>query len=328
MSDLIYSAWHRTLGYSYFAMDVDFIEIRNGQPVAVIEASMCTSWFPTCNGRNGVFNRFLRETGGFQLEMAWWVAKWFNVPAYAVCINDPDNLVHILSLINGNQVAVSTEEYLSFINEMSKNTNDIEKALIREPLELYNLLDLLSGQFPGVGRYPYFSNKSVWMRDYKQRLDEVTNKIPRIPPKTLTIPPSYPIKGETTGERPEDYQNLRKKSQCDYFNIQWMEWRKDNPSQKIGRPAAILKTIPIDTSYYSDDKANETYGSFKQSREFKWWLVCASQLLVPFYFVVFEVNTSKKTMGSKFWVSEVVNKQEYKLDQFDAQGYAGFISGL
>jgi len=52
MADLAYSAWHRTLGYSFFAMDVDFVEIRDDKPVAVIEASRCTpnhAWCGKCH---------------------------------------------------------------------------------------------------------------------------------------------------------------------------------------------------------------------------------------------------------------------------------------
>jgi len=328
MSELIYSAWHRTLGYSYFATDVDFIEVRDNHPIAVIEASICTPGFPTCDGSNGVLNRFLRETGGFQLEVAWWTAKWLNVPAFVICIKDPDNLVHILSLVNGEQVSISTADYLSFINEMSKETNTIERTLTNNPLELYDLLNKLSAVFPGVGKYPYFANKRVWMNDYRQRLKEVANKVARVPPQTVATPPNYPIKGETTGGRPREYQNLRNGSSCDYFSVEWVEWRKDNPGQKIGRPAAILKTIPIDTIKYSEGEARNVFEGFKQSREFAWWLVTAGVLLVPFYSVVFEAISARNDMGDRFWVWEAINKQNQRLTQFTRQDYARFICGL
>ena len=49
MAVLAYSRWHRTLGYSYFATDVDSAEVRDGQAVAIIESSECTPSYLRCN---------------------------------------------------------------------------------------------------------------------------------------------------------------------------------------------------------------------------------------------------------------------------------------
>jgi hypothetical protein len=102
-------------------------------PVAVIEASECTSSYPTAGGTGGVFNRFLRETGGFQFDVAWWVGKWLGVPSFVVCIGDPDNKVHILSLANAYEVSVTNLEYVKFINDLGNGANPIEKALTMNP---------------------------------------------------------------------------------------------------------------------------------------------------------------------------------------------------
>jgi len=328
MSDLIYSLWHRSLGYSYFAMDVDFIEIREDRPMALIEASLCTPSFPSCTGQSGVFNRFLRETSGFQLEMAWWVARWLDVPAYVVCMNDPDKKIHILSLVNGKQLVVAEKQYIDFLDKMGKPDNEVERTLCEKPLELPYLLESFVKPFPGVKVYPYFKYREKWEMDYKQQLEAVENRKPRTLPKIVSTPSGYPVKGETTGERPMDYERLRSSSPYPFISLQWVEWRKDNPAQTIGRPAAILKTISINTDLYSFERAQEVFEDFKQSKDAIWWSVCAEKLIVPFYFVVFEALQSTNKIGDKFWVLDVTHPDSRPVCFSDKQEYANWIRGL
>lgn len=240
---LEYSKWHRTLGYSYFAMDIDYIEIRNNQPVAVIETSICTSSYPNCDGKNGVIDRFLQETGGFQFEVAYWVAKWLNVDAFIVCIdpNDEKYSFEILNLKNGEFNKLSKSEYMLFLNQLPSINNFFSS----KELELPRLLEKLHIKYPGIDKYPYFSSKSEWNKNFTLRVDEIQNRIPWQRPKVTQRKTNYPVKGETTGERPENYSSFRDNLSLPYFNLEWVEWRKDNPSQKIGRPSAVIKTIPI-----------------------------------------------------------------------------------
>lgn len=45
--DLTYSQWHRTLGDNYPTLDIDFIEVRRNEPVAVIEVKYYLGEFST-----------------------------------------------------------------------------------------------------------------------------------------------------------------------------------------------------------------------------------------------------------------------------------------
>lgn len=326
MTDLEYSMWHRSLGYSYFAMDVDFVEIRNDVPVAIIEASLCTPSFATCDGPSGVFNRFLRETKGFQLELAWWVAKWLEVPAYVVCMGESDQLIHVLSLVNGEQTEMSKKDYLSFIEDISLKINSTEKFLNWNPLNLRDLLDKLISIYPGIRNYPYFNDKTKWMKDYEQRINEIKDRIPRKPSVAVT-PARYPVKGETTGERPKDYERLRNQSAQNFLNIPWVEWRKDFQGQMIGRPAAILKTIPLDASIFSIEEATTIFMNFCKGQEAKWLIGSAKRLLVPFYFVIFELSPTN-AIGNKFLVWNVTDQQNYQPNNLIESDYAKWICSL
>ena len=111
------------------------------------------------NGTAGVFNRFLRETGGFQFEVAYWVARWLNVPAYVVCLDpqsdDPYYDIHILSLQNGKSVNTTRQGYTDFIQGLPNNTG----LFTGEVLEMPDLLQKLRECYPGISVYPYFQNQ-------------------------------------------------------------------------------------------------------------------------------------------------------------------------
>lgn len=317
MEELSYSLWHRSLGYSYFAMDLDYVEIRDDQPVALIEASLCTPSHPTCSGERNVFNRFLSETGGFQFEVVYWSARWLGVKAYVVCmkklVDDPNGDVEILSLANGEWVTTDIEGYKQFINALP-DTNGMFSNI---ELDLPSLLEKLAEKFEGIRVYPYFKDKKSWTEDYLLRMKELSEKSPRnrIP---KSIPEQHPVKGETTGERPKDYEILRSEIELPYVNINWVEWRKDNSKQKIGRPAVIIKTMPV---YFSGDGFNpkkfqdiaeKGYAAFKNSREPVWWDNIAKRMAISWYFVAYPII---QNIGEHFKIWRPDGKQQLYTEQ-------------
>lgn len=329
MAVLAYSRWHRTLGYSYFATDVDSVEVRDGQAVAIIESSECTPSYLRCNGTNGVFNRFLRETGGFQLDVAWWVGRWLGVPAFVVCGRDPDGRVHVLSLANGRETSVTQQEYVKFIDDLSCNTNALEETLTASTTSLEDVLKSLRPDYPDVTRHPCFKNNTQWKKDVALRLLQIQNRVARTPPTTPPTAPNYSVKGETTSGRPDSYWALRNRSKQPYFNVEWVEWRKESSQQTVGRPAALIKTAPIEAAALNDEAAVGIFDRFSSGDELKWWLTCAKSLLVPAYLVIYEWQPAADLIGDRFFVFDMAGadseKQPQKMNQ---QSYRSFVCGL
>ena len=143
---ITYNNWHRTLGYSYFAMDIDFIEIRNDKPVAAIETSLCTT---ALNNPKAVFNRFLKETNGFQFEVLYWCSKWLDIPAFIVCDDEIGNfksnspVFNILSLNTGESIKLRKKEYIEFLNRLPNYSHYFKG----EKLDLPELLEKLKNNY-------------------------------------------------------------------------------------------------------------------------------------------------------------------------------------
>ncbi len=315
MSKLLeYSLWHRTLGFGFYAMDIDSIEIRDGIPVALIEASICTSGYPSCSGKNGVFNRFLRETGGFQIELAWWVARWLEIPAFVTCIGDSSNQISVLSLTNGQMINLSENEYINFIDNIG--STQAYKTLTVDPLQLNELLELLSVLFPGlVSAYPYFKNKEKWLLEYDTKLNGIRRRNRRNRPDDVNVPNDIRVKGETTNARPSDYLAIRSKSKQKYVNIEWVEWRKDRSSDFIGRPAALIRTSQVSSCCSLKEHSERAEDEFKSTDEYSYWVYLADKMLIPFYSVHFSFEKNI------FYVfkydnndtrSRIMNLEEYK----------------
>jgi hypothetical protein len=328
MANLLYSGWHRSLGYSYFAMDLDSIEIREGAPVALIEGSLCTTAYPECDGQRGVLSRFLGETGGFQFEMAYWVAHWLNVPAFVMCMNPLQTSmvqsdIHILSLSNGETMRTNLAGYVQFI----QNLPALPSPLQVPPLSLPDLLEKLQRSFEGIGNYPYFSRlkRARWLEDYELRLQEIANRQGRHPSRINTPKNfgNFRVKGETTGQRPEDYEIIRQRIDRPYFHLDWVEWRKDNLSQTIGRPAALIKTVVVEEPCDFEVVAEAHYRNFVASSESHWWSNVASQMLVRWYFVVYSL-TPQSYMGQRLSVW----RDDGRGHIFDQKNYAAWIMSL
>jgi hypothetical protein len=328
MADLLYSGWHRSLGYSYFAMDLDSIEVRKGTPVALIEGSLCTIAYPECGGQRGVFSRFLGETGGFQFEMVYWVAQWLNVPVFVMCMNPLQNGmvqgdINILSLSNGETMRTNLAGYIQFIENLSA----LPSPLQAPALSLPDLLEKLHRFYEGIDRYPYFSmpKKARWLEDYKLRLQEIANRKGRRPSRKDTPKNfgNFRVKGETTGQRPEDYEIIRQRIDRPYFHLDWVEWRKDNLNQTIGRPAALIKTVVVDEPCDFEVVAEAHYRNFAASAESQWWSNVASQMLVRWYFVVYSV-TPQGFIGQRLSVWEGDGTGHI----FDQKNYAAWIMSL
>lgn len=312
MSILAYSEWHRTLGYSFFAMDIDYIEVRDNNAVAVIEASLCTNKFKECEGVNGVFNRFLRETGGFQLDMAYWVSKWLEVPSFIVCLNPlnfsgksftGEEKIQVLSLNTGEEVVFTLKEYKKFVSSLP-NTSPY---FSQHNLELPDLLEKMKLKYPGLQKYPYFKfekHRKSWNETYRLRNTEIKNQI--IKKKLNEEPKSseLPVKGETTYERPATYEAVRSSIGLDYINLEWVEWRKEYKYQPIGRPAALIKTVEIE---YINEKEFERlsvqeFTTFKASVDYNTWCNLAKKMCVDWFYVAYSLNEGEINENSRFMV--------------------------
>ncbi|WP_318459497.1 hypothetical protein [Photobacterium leiognathi] len=321
MKELTYSQWHRTLGFSYFGMDLDFVEVRDNKPVAIIESSEPTTKHPTAMGNDGVFARFLTETGGFQFEVAWWSAKWLDIPAFVTCYGEFADKITVLSLQNGLVKTMPLNEYRSFLKCMEDSKHrDLISATI-DPFDLVALINELKRQFPPFEEvYPYFKDKEKWSSNYNIRLEELKNKSARIRPKRQSDK-TFPVKGETTYSRHSEYDKIRKNVDLDYFNLNWVEWRKDNYWDKIGRPAAFIKTIMINDEDEFISTAKLKHREFFHSKEHSWWTECSSRANVPFYT---SIHCGKM---EKFYVIKIHNK-EYRAKIFHRNSYEEFIRSL
>jgi hypothetical protein len=106
----------------------------------------------------------------------------------------------------------------------------------------------------------------------------------RRPPSTrLEKPPILPVKTETTGHRDSTYFDWRRLSSGSSITIDWVEWRKSDLGDKLGEPAAIVKTIPL--SGNAEELVRPWYESalaeFLSSKDLELWKVVARKLLVP-----------------------------------------------
>lgn len=325
-SELVYSRWHRSLGYSYFAMDIDYVEIRDNKPVAIIEASLCTESFPECDSCNGVFNRFLRETGGFQFDLVYWVSRWLKIPAFLVCMkplqnNNLNGKIHILSFSSGESVCVDIDGYKNFI----ENLPDVSYLVGGEVLELPLLLDKLKNNYPGLKVYPYFKPDKLqqWQVDYEQRLSEIDGRKKRERPMVQRREELLAVKKETTGQRLRDYENIRKAIGLPYFNLKWVEWRKDDRRQTIGRPAALVKTCAVKEPVNFESNATQSFELFSLLKECIWWEVVSKSLLVNWYFVSYH-TVQNDSLGNEFivWRNDRIKKK------FNLTEYTGWVKSL
>jgi hypothetical protein len=326
--ELTYSAWHRSLGFSYFAMDLDYIEIREDNPVAIIESSLTT---PARQTFDAVINRFLSETGGFQFDVAYWVSLWLNVPVYLICTHpitiEESSLkisegIKVLNLRTGESVLLGYSEYKDFIESLP----DDGKFFNEPVLTLPNLLEKLTEKYPSFNNYPYFNleYRGKWLEDYESRLREIREGVKREKPTSFDTR-TLPVKRETTGQRLIDYENLRKTIKLPYLNLNWVEWRKSNRNEKIGRPAAIIKTILI--SNQTDnflELAKQQFQDFSSTDEFNWWNTIAEKMLIPWYFTAY-TTLDDGTIGNNFFVWSSRAQRDWLVDK---EQYEKFIKLL
>ncbi len=321
--NLAYSGWHRTLGFSYFAMDLDNIEVRQNAVVGLIESSTTTARFPE---HKDVFNRFLSETGGFQFEVAYWFSRWLDVPAFVVSMKPlegedlhayfsvPEQM-QVLNLLTAETTVIDDfEDFNNFICGLPKTENFFEP----QNYELPELLEKLAERFDGIKRYPYFDQRkqTKWLEDYAERSKEIIDGTPKTPSKrTVSAAPPAPVKGETTGERKDDYGKIRDRVECprkialSRLSIDWIEWRKENSAQTIGRPAAAIKTVAIeqcDENVFIA-QARAAFMQFHNSLEYQWYSIIAAAMQVKSYFCAYEKIATRQKDGKT---------QEHIGDQF------------
>lgn len=108
--DLTYSNWHRTIGEQYPTLDIDFIEVRNNEPVALIEAKY-----------------YLGKLERWHRQIYVKVALALNIPFYFVKHNlnerTKDNLGEWFFIIEDiiNQTppqTLNTEQYRDFLRAL------------------------------------------------------------------------------------------------------------------------------------------------------------------------------------------------------------------
>ena len=90
----------------------------------------------------------------------------------------------------------------------------------------------------------------------------------------------------------------------------------------MGRPAALIKTAPMESVALNDEAAAGVFDGFSSGDELKWWLACAKTLLVPTYLVIYEWQSATDSIGDCFFVFDMAGagcaKQPQKMNQ---QGY-------
>jgi len=108
--DLSYSRWHRTLGDSYYMIDLDSIEWRSGKGVvALIETARLQAI---------VYKK------KFQIKVMKELAQRLGVPAYLVLYNDELTLFEVYDLLSGSEWSSCTKkvmgrnEYSNFIKNL------------------------------------------------------------------------------------------------------------------------------------------------------------------------------------------------------------------
>ncbi len=107
--------------------------------------------------------------------------------------------------------------------------------------------------------------------------------------------------------------------------VNWVEWRKDKSFQKIGRPAALIKTaLALNIEDDFNQSAKQLFQTFSLTAEFNWWGKIANKMLVPWYFTVYTVLDNGK-IGNDFfvWSSRANN---FKI--FSKTDYEVFIKKL
>ena len=87
-----YSLWHRnklpiiTKKRDLYCSDIDWVEWRNGRPVALIE---CRRAIGSLKNADDVINHFKTLNNGFQLELYARLSSTLKINAFLVAIEDP-----------------------------------------------------------------------------------------------------------------------------------------------------------------------------------------------------------------------------------------------
>jgi len=108
-----YSKWHRELGNEYTAIDIDYVEIRNGKIRALICTTYCYSRQHIHLNKDVIFKRT-----EFERKIVIDMALKLGVPAYYVIhsIDMKDFLV--VDLLKETNEEMNEAEYVKFIKEL------------------------------------------------------------------------------------------------------------------------------------------------------------------------------------------------------------------
>ena len=102
-----YSAWHRSLGADYLAVDIDFVEYRKGRGIVAVLAVT-----GNCNDENHIQNskKFIWARTSLEREILLNLSQKLSVPAYFV-IHDND-----LSVFHVHDLNIGLASYQRFDN--------------------------------------------------------------------------------------------------------------------------------------------------------------------------------------------------------------------
>lgn len=329
--DLRYSQWHRLLGYSFFATDIDFVEFRDKAPVGLIETSTPTPRYST---PEDVLRRFLCEMRGFQFDVAWRVAHRLGVTPYAVVYSNvkapwlpPMMQFTALKLSTFETRQFATEDFTDFLVRLPDDSEFFQK----KPMELAEVVDLAKKRYPAFGKtYPRYesgSSETIWLRNLSDIETREAKGIPR--PQATGMPPIRPVKGETTGQRDKTYINWRASLPGAWINIDWVEWRKERIADKLGEPVAIVKTCLLErgareltpTDY---DAALKRFID-SESRQVELWKLVSSRLRVPAFVVVHDSDILWKPDETRLLVYSLDDQSAVLLSE---SAYAQWITNL
>jgi hypothetical protein len=108
--DLSYNLWHRTIGDSYYMIDLDCVEWRSNRGVvAILERSL--------DMQSGALEQIIEEKR-FELTVYSQVARKLEVPAYLVFYNEGLTTFKVFMIQNENAKFWKTMndiEYTNFI---------------------------------------------------------------------------------------------------------------------------------------------------------------------------------------------------------------------
>jgi hypothetical protein len=108
-----YSAWHRKLGSEYSAIDIDYVEVRNGRIKAIIGVTHCYTKFHINYNKEAILKR-----SEFERSVMINMANKMGVKAYYVIHSiDMKNFL-LISLPELKETEMDEVQYSNFLKNL------------------------------------------------------------------------------------------------------------------------------------------------------------------------------------------------------------------